>query len=145
MVQGGLPLLLLALAAQPACATGGPGSQPGCTTSADCPSGQVCVEGVCRGGSDADADADGDEDGTVPDGEEVLEDADGDGDGTDGETVDVPPPTPVVTGFAVTGGAISGTNAEYRYQFSVGAPQPVGSGTTAEGGWTFGPGGVHRR
>jgi hypothetical protein len=125
----GWALLLLLLAAAPACATSGTGGNS-CTTTSDCPAGQVCIEGTCRGGgSDGDADGDGD----APEGDE----------GVDGDAL---PPTAVVTGFASTGGALSGFNGEYRYQFSVGAPQPVGAGATAEGGgWVFGPGGVHRR
>ena len=129
----GWALLLLLLATASACATGTAGDNH-CTTTGDCPAGQVCIEGTCRGGgSDGDADGDGGEEADTPEGDE----------GVDG---DVPPPTAVVTGFAATGGALSGFNGEVRYQFSVGAPQPVGSGTTAEGGgWVFGPGGVHRR
>ena len=122
-----LPVLVAALAVG-GCATGG-ANNVGCSNNSDCPAGFTCVEGICRGGGDADADGDGDE-ADVP--------VDDDGAEVDGETT---PPTAVPTGFVTTGGAISGFNGTYRYQFSVGAPQPMGAGA----GWVLGPGGVHRR
>ncbi|MDI7268797.1 MAG: hypothetical protein QME96_12470 [Myxococcota bacterium] len=106
---------------------GGGGGGGGCPRDG-CPPGQSCIDNRCVPTA-ADADAD------IPD-----------------EGVDVPPdvdeadvPEPVRSALTVPGAAIGGFDGVYRYQFSLGAPQPMGSGRGDAGTWTFGPGAVHRR
>jgi hypothetical protein len=67
---------------------------------------------------------------------------DGDGDAV-GDGSDAAPP--LRSGFALTGGGISGNTGTWRYQFSLGAPQPMGSGRSGEYQGTFGPAAAHRR
>jgi len=93
-----------------------------------------------NGGDRADVEA-GDED--AGEGGEGLDGEDGDGDGDGGEVadgVDVPTTAQTVTTLTAGGGAISSTN--YHLKILVGAPQPMGSGTSGTRDLRVGPGAV---
>ena len=66
-------------------------------------------------------------------------DVHGDGDGGDGTDV---PPAAKHTVIAVTAGGGSVTSTNYQLKISVGAPQPMGAGTSGTHGLQVGPGAV---
>lgn len=136
MVAGSARIVLVFVLAAALGACGGGGGRAECGPDLPCPAGTLCIDGRCQPAADA---ADGDADADAADGDAPVEGADADS--------EVIPDAPAAlrTGFTLPGGAISGDNGTYRYQFSVGAPQPMGSGASAEGTWTFGPGAAHRR
>jgi hypothetical protein len=90
-MRGGTAAILLALVGGPLGGCGDDTSSGDCRVTTDCPAGQLCVEGRCVGGADADA--------------EVGADADGDvGDAVDGEVDSAPCPTRICGGACCASG-----------------------------------------
>jgi hypothetical protein len=86
-----------------------------------------------EGGEGVDGDVHGDGD-VHPDGDV------GDGDGDVGDGADAPAAKHTVIAITAGGGAVTSTN--YQLKISVGAPQPMGAGTSGTRDLRVGPGAV---